>query len=308
MNVTSRNRDNIRHRLIFGLLCLLIVFLFIWTMTLGAVSIPPSDIFRILMGKEEANPVFRIIIMESRLPMVCAALLAGAGLGMAGLLMQTTFRNPLAGPSVLGVSSGASLGVAIVMLSASRFLFNGLSLASVQSLTSVVGAFMGAAVIIALLVGVSSMVRNGVMLLVVGMFIGYLVSSVISLLNFFSPAGEVKAYMVWGLGSFASLSLSQLPWMGSLTIVLLFISLLMGKPLNAFLLGERYAASMGYSVAKVRNMMLAVSGALTAVVTAFCGPVAFLGLAVPHMARLSFHTSNHNILLPASILDRKSVV
>lgn len=299
-SVSARTR--LRHIALFSLLVAAIPLGFAWALTLGSVDISVREILSILAGGEGSRDYFRAIVMESRLPMACSALLSGASLGLAGLLMQTSFQNPLAGPSVLGVSSGATLGVALVTLTAGMAVFSPDSAASLRAFTSIAGAFAGSLAVMLVLVALSSVLRSGVMLLITGIFFGYLTSSVISLLNFFSPPDEVKAFMVWGLGSFASLTLGELPWMALATFVFSAAALAMAKPLNALLLGERYAETMGYPVRTTRNWLLILSGALTAVSTAFCGPVGFIGLAVPHMARISFNTSNHNLLLPATLL------
>lgn len=222
-----------------------------------------------------------------------AAMLSGASLSVSGLMMQTVFRNPLAGPSLLGVSSGSSLGVALLTLA-----FGG-----VLGFSSIIAAaFVGAMIVIALLVGFSSILRNGLTLLIVGVMLSYLASSVISMLNFLAPAADVKQFALWGMGSFSAITADQVPVMTVCTLFLLILSSLASRPLNALLLGERYAASMGYSVKTIRTIMLILSGALTAVVTAYCGPIGFIGLIVPHLARMAFNTSAHGRLLPASIL------
>lgn len=296
-----------RNTLLFAALILSLPLLCALCMVRGAVDIPPADIAATLFGGGSGNEITEMIVWEARVPMTCAALFTGMALAAAGLLMQTVFRNPLAGPSVLGVSSGASLGVAVVMLSAATSFLGADALADSRALASMTGAFIGATLTVALLVALSAAVKNGVMLLIVGIMLSYLSSAVISLLNFFSPAEDVKAFMVWGLGSFGAMTLADLPWLACGSTLLLTATLAMAKPLNALLLGERYAETMGYNVRQLRNILLLVSGMLTAITTAFCGPIGFLGLAVPHMARMTFRTSNHNVLLPASILTGGAV-
>lgn len=263
----------------------------------GSVSVPPSQVWAALTSGEVEREAWRVIVMETRLPMVLTALLAGAGLSVAGLLLQTTFDNPLAGPSILGVSTGASLGVALVMLA-----LGGTVAGTGGSIAAIAGALAGAGGVILLLLGLSRIVRSGTMLLIAGIMIGYLASSVISLLSFYASARGVQNYVVWGLGSFSSTGFDRLAWLAVPVMLALAATLLLVKPMDALLLGERYAASMGVNVRRARAGLLLASGALTAFVTAFCGPVGFLGLVVPHIARFLTATSSHRLLLPATML------
>ena len=273
--------------------------LFVVALMTGAVDIPATEVLGILMGKDTENTVWRVIVLESRLPMAMTALLSGASLSIAGLMLQTTFQNPLAGPSILGVSSGASMGVAIVMLLGGGALA---SAGALQYVSVIAGAIAGAAAVILLLLGLSSSLRSSAMLLIAGIMLSYLASSVISLLTFFAPADGVKSFVVWGLGSFGGVTASELPLFCTVLAAALFSSALFIKPLNALLLGERYTANMGYSVKRLRSLLLCLSGILTAFVTAFCGPIGFIGIVVPHIARMIFKTSNHSILIPATML------
>ena len=273
--------------------------LFVVALMTGAVDIPATEVLGILMGKDTENTVWRVIVLEPRLPMAMTALLSGASLSIAGLMLQTTFQNPLAGPSILGVSSGASMGVAIVMLLGGGALA---SAGALQYVSVIAGAIAGAAAVILLLLGLSSSLRSSAMLLIAGIMLSYLASSVISLLNFFAPADGVKSFVVWGLGSFGGVTASELPLFCTVLAAALFSSALFIKPLNALLLGERYTANMGYSVKRLRSLLLCLSGILTAFVTAFCGPIGFIGIVVPHIARMIFKTSNHSILIPATML------
>ena len=270
---------------------LLLLWLSLFT---GTVDIPLADSFEVLTGGEASKPVWKFIILELRVPMAITAALTGASLSIAGLFLQTTFNNPLAGPSILGVSTGASLGVAVAVLACAG-VFDATS-------ASIVGALVGAAIVIIILLGFSSLVRSGLMLLIVGIMISYLTSSVISWLNFYATQEGVHSYVVWGLGNFSSVGLDSLGLYSLVNILLLLFSFLMVKPLNAFLLGERYAANIGTNVMRNRNLILIMSGVLIAVTTAFCGPIGFIGLAVPHIVRLGWKTSNHKILIPATIL------
>ena len=280
---------------------LVVVVLFTLNLLLGSVSIPAGEVVSILCGNEAAKASWQFIILESRLPQAITATLCGAALAVSGLMLQTAFRNPLAGPSVFGVNSGAGLGVALVML----FLGGGLSVGSV-SITGfaaiLLAAFVGAMTVMAIIFFFSTLVRNSVMLLIIGIMIGYISNSAISLLNFFATDEGVKSYMVWGMGSFGGVSMDNMPVFALVTLAGLVGALLLIKPLNALMLGDRYAENLGVNILRVRNWLLIVTGLLTAITTAFCGPVAFIGLAVPHIARLLLTTDNHRQLLPATLL------
>lgn len=232
-------------------------------------------------------------------------MLCGASLAASGLMLQTAFRNPLAGPSILGITNGASLGVAIVMLATGGVLGTNMLGADIQIagiLAVIMAAFLGSILVMTLLLTLNSLIRSHTMLLIVGIMFGYLTGSLISLLNVFASSDNVFAYVVWGMGSFSSVPLQQLPWFAAACIVGLLISLLLIKPLNALLLGDHYAQNLGFSIRRIRTSLLLSTGLLTAVSTAFCGPVAFLGLATPHIARMLTGTENHRYLLPATIL------
>ena len=278
-----------------------VLVLFALNLLLGSVSIPAGDVVSILLGDQTAKASWQFIVLESRLPQAITATLCGAALAVSGLMLQTAFRNPLAGPSVFGVNSGAGLGVALVML----FLGGGLSVGSV-SITGfaaiLLAAFVGAMTVMAIIFFFSTLVRNSVMLLIIGIMIGYISNSAISLLNFFATDEGVKSYMVWGMGSFGGVSMDNMPVFVIVTLVGLLGALLLIKPLNALMLGDRYAENLGVNILRVRNWLLIVTGLLTAITTAFCGPVAFIGLAVPHIARLLLTTDNHRQLLPATLL------
>ena len=279
----------------------LIVILFVLNLLMGSIRIPAADVFSILMGDETARPSWRFIILESRLPQAITAMLCGGALAVSGLMLQTAFRNPLAGPSIFGINSGAGLGVAVVML----LLGGSISAGSVSIsgfVAILIAAFIGAMAVMAVIFFFSSIVRNNVMLLIIGIMIGYISNSAISLLNFFATDEGVKSYMVWGMGSFSGVSMKTMPVFATITILGLIGALLLIKPLNALMLGDRYAENLGINILRTRNWLLIVTGILTAITTAFCGPVAFIGLAVPHIARLLLTTDNHRVLLPATIL------
>lgn len=284
-----------------GCLTVLVALLTVANLWMGSVDIPAEAVGNILLGWEVDNEAWAFIVRESRVPLCVMALLSGAALSVSGLMLQTAFGNPLADPSILGISSGASLGVALVMLAgggtvaAGAFSFSGF-------LAAVLGAFTGALVVMGLILFLSTLIRSNVMLLIAGIMVGYIVSSAISLLNFFATAEGVHSYMIWGMGNFGGVSSDRLPWFSAAVAGGLLWAVLLVKPLNALLLGERYAENLGVNVRWVRGQLLGVTGLLTAVVTAFCGPVAFIGLAVPHVARLLLGTSNHNALLPVTML------
>ena len=285
----------------------LLIVLFFVSLIVGAVDVPVGDVFRILgsaigmTSTSEGLGVSSYIVLNSRLPQAVTAMFCGASLAVSGLMLQTAFRNPLAGPSIFGINSGASLGVALVML-----LLGGSITAGSFSLSGfaaiLFAAFVGAMVVMALILFFSTMVKNNVMLLIIGIMIGYLATSAISLLNFFATDAGVQSYMVWGLGNFGGVTINQLPVFVIVSILGLLASVALIKPLNALLLGEQYAENLGINTRRVRFYLLLVTGILTAITTAFCGPVAFIGLAVPHIARMVIGTENHRQLLPSTIL------
>ena len=284
------------------LLLLLVAGLTVTNILVGSIHIPATDVLRILMGHTEGlRPSWVYIVLESRLPQAVTAVLAGGALAASGLMLQTAFRNPLADPGIFGISSGAGLGVALVML-----LLGGSITAGTVALTGFIAvltaAFLGAMAVMLVIFFFSGLVRSSVMLLIVGIMIGYVSSSAVTLLNFFATDEGVKSYVVWGMGSFGGVSLRMLPTFAAITLASLLCALLMVKPLNALMLGERYAENLGVRVVRVRNWLLIVTGLLTAVVTAFCGPISFIGLAVPHVTRMLLVTDNHRTLLPATIL------
>lgn len=288
------------------LIAIAVVLLFVGSLLMGSVSIPVAETLRILTGGEASKPSWQYIVMESRLPQAVTATLCGGSLAVCGLLLQTAFRNPLAGPGIFGVNSGAGLGVALVML----FFGGSVSAGTVSVggfMAVLVAAFAGAIGVMALIFFFSTLVRSHVMLLIVGIMIGYMAGSAVSLLNFFATDEGVRSYMVWGMGSFGGVSLRMLPMFSIISLLALAVSLTLAKPLNALLLGDRYAENLGISIVRVRNGLLLVTGVLTAVTTAFCGPVSFIGLAVPHIARLLLGTDNHRVLLPATILTGAAV-
>ncbi len=291
-----------RNILLFICLATSILLLFGLNLTTGSVQIPFADILDILCGRFIGKESWEYIILENRLPQTLTAILCGASLSVCGLMLQTAFRNPLAGPDVFGISSGAGLGVALVMLllggtvSTSIFTVSGF-------LAILTAAFVGAIAVTALILFLSTLVRNSVLLLIVGIMVGYVSSSAVSLLNFFASEEGVKSYMVWGMGNFGGVSMNHIPLFSILCLIGIIASFLLMKPLNILLLGPQYAESLGISTRQIRNILLVVVGLLTAITTAFCGPISFIGLAIPHIARLLFRTENHQILLPGTVLS-----
>ncbi len=291
-----------RSSTVIAILALSAVVLAVANLVIGSVDIPLGEVLNIVAGKGSESSSWELIVTQSRLPLVATAALSGAALSIAGLLLQTLFNNPLAGPSILGVSSGASLGVAVVMLALGGELGTLFGTTVGGYVSVMVGALAGATLILAALVFFSTLVRGATMLLIVGIMISYLASSAISLLNFFSTQEGVHSYVIWGLGNFSGVTLGNLPLFATVIVLALVWSLLLVKPLNALLLGSRYAETLGVNLRHTRNSLLLLTGILTATVTAFCGPIGFLGLVVPHIARLMLDSSDHNVLLPCTML------
>lgn len=280
-----------------------IVLLVFLNLVLGSVSIPLGAVWDICVGREPVDPIWANIIHKSRLPQTWVAMLAGAGLAVSGLQMQTVFKNPLAGPSVLGISSGASLGVALVVLLSGSLGGVALSrLGFMGELALTVAAVLGAFSIMALIAFTSQKVKGNVTLLIIGVMIGYVANAVIGVLKFFSVEEDIRAYVIWGLGSFSRVSGGQLAPFAWAMLLCLPLSFLLIKTLNLLLLGDSYARSLGLDIKRARLLVIASAGMLTAIVTAYCGPIVFLGLAVPHLCRTLYRTSDHHILMPASLL------
>ena len=278
-----------------------VLLLFFFNLCFGTVHIPFRDVIASLTGSGASRESWDFIIRESRLPSAVTALLAGASLAASGLMLQTAFRNPLAGPDILGINGGAGLGVALVML-----LFGGnLTMGNLTlggSVSVIIGAFAGAIAVTALVLYLSTKLKNPVMLLIMGVMVSYLTSAMISLLNFFSTAEGVHSYTMWGMGNFGGVSLAQLKVFCPVVAVGLAIAVSLIKPLNALLLGDMYAENLGINIIRTRNWLLLSTSLLVAIITAYCGPVAFIGLAVPHIARMLLQSSNHRSLMPLTIL------
>ena len=302
MSKERKGRGNVRSGVVIAILCVMAIMLAAANLATGAVEIPLGEIWNIITGKGGSDAVWELIVMQSRLPLIATAALSGGALAIAGLLMQTLFNNPLADPSILGVSSGASLGVAIVMLLLGGELGTLFGTTVGGYVSILAGAMAGAALILAALMLFSSLVKGTTMLLIVGIMISFLASSAISLLNFFSTQEGVHSYVIWGLGNFSGVTMGSLPLFSMVILFVLAWSMLLVKPLNALLLGSRYAESLGVNLRRVRNVLLLVTGILTATVTAFCGPIGFIGLVVPHIARLMLNSSDHRVLMPCTML------
>ena len=285
----------------FTLLFVLLVILFITNISLGSVSIPLKEIFNLLSGGVASKSSWETIIISYRLPKAITAILVGSGLSISGLLMQTLFRNPLAGPFVLGISSGASLGVALLILGAS--VFGGFFLTSMFSNWALaIAASIGSFFVLSAVIIAANRVRNTMSILIIGLMFGSLTSAVISVLAFFSQAEQIQQYLFWSFGSLGNLTWEELSIFGLIYLVGILGTFSVIKPLNSFLLGENYAQSLGINIKRSRNIILLITSILTGVITAFSGPIAFVGLAVPHIAKMLFSTSNHKILLPSAAL------
>lgn len=290
------------------LLILSIVAFSVLNLTVGSVSIPTAAVFNILnpFGKglhgSDIYEIWTNIVMQTRLPQTLTAIACGAGLSVAGLEMQTVFRNPLAGPSVLGISSAASLGVAIVVMFSGAIgggLLQGFGIIGNSTIT--IAAICGSLLVMSFIVYLSQRIDGNATLLITGVLIGYIASAVTGVLKYFSSEEDIHTYVIWGLGSFSKVTGGQVFVFVGLIATLLPLTMLLAKPLNILLLGDRYAANLGLNVKRARMLTITSAGILTAVTTAYCGPIMFLGLAVPHICRGLFSTSDHRILLPATV-------
>lgn len=295
-------QNSFRNKLWLSVFLILSLLLFFANLWFGSVLIGWEQVLRALLVPAGANKVASVIVNQYRLPQAITALSTGIVLSLSGLILQTLFRNPLAGPSVLGISSGASLGVAMVVLSGSIFGLKLSELPLLGNLTVVIAAFAGALIVLVLIIYVSGRVGNVITVLIIGIMTGYTVSAVVSVLQFFSRAGELHTYILWGLGSFSKTTFQQSLFL-LLTALLgtIFIWFFI-KPLNALLMGVHYAQSIGFHTRRIQTILILVTGLLVAVGTSFTGPIAFLGLAVPHLARGFFKSSQHAVLIPATVL------
>jgi iron complex transport system permease protein len=285
----------------FVLLLLLVIVLWFTNISFGSVSIPFTDIFAIIFGDDTIKDSWQTIVLDFRIPKAITAVLVGSGLSISGLLMQTLFRNPLAGPFVLGISSGASLGVALLILGSS--IFGGVFLSiSFSNWAIAIAASLGSFLVLSAVILAANKVRNTMSILIIGLMFGSFTSAIISMLSYFSEAQEIQQYIFWSFGSLGNLSWDELAIFFSIYLIGLIGVFTIIKPLNSLLLGENYAKSLGVNVKQSRIIILLITSLLTGVITAFSGPIAFIGLAVPHLAKLIFTTSNHKILIPATAL------
>lgn len=292
-----------RHTLLkFLIIILLIAVLFVLNLLLGTVRIPVGNVVSILFGGDGGSEVWKNIIISSRVPQALTATVAGAGLAVSGLQMQTVFRNPLAGPSVLGISNGASLGVAFVVLLSGSLGGVALSrLGYLGSAAMTVAAIVGSLAVMSLILYVAQKVKGNVTLLIIGVMVGYLANAIIGVLKFFSSEEDIRAFVVWGFGSFARVSGDQMLLFVTIMLVLLPLSVLLSKSMNLLLLGDEYAANLGLNLSRSRTLVIVSSGVLVAIVTAYCGPIMFIGFAVPHLCRVIFRTSDHRTLMPGTM-------
>lgn len=285
--------------------------LFLINLAFGSVSIPLDQVANILTGGSSGKASWDFIILQSRLPQAITAIFCGASLAVSGLMLQTYFRNPLAGPSVLGISNGASLGVAIVMLALGGTLGAagemGTELKLTGSVLVIIAAFAGAVIVTMLYLVVTRFIKSNLIILILGIMVGYMTSSVVTLLNFFATVENVHSFVSWGMGSFSNVTTAQLPLLCGTSLVGIIIALALTKSFNMLLLGENYAANLGANLSIIRSMVLISTGILTAVTTAFCGPVSFIGLAVPHIARLLINSEDHRVLLPATLMSGAAI-
>ncbi|MDG1528568.1 MAG: iron ABC transporter permease [Polaribacter sp.] len=284
----------------FILLLILVVILFFLNISFGSVSIPFKDIFAVFIGDETIKESWQTIILNFRLPKAITAMLVGSGLSISGLLMQTLFRNPLAGPFVLGISSGASLGVALLILGTS--FFGSFTFLTYTNWSIAIASSLGSFLVLSAVIFAANKVRNTMSILIIGLMFGSFTAAIISVLSYFSEAQQIQQYVFWSFGSLGNLSWDELS-----IFILIYLLGFAGvfaiiKPLNSFLLGEKYAKSLGINIKQSRIIILVITSLLTGVITAFSGPIAFIGLAVPHIAKLIFTTSNHKILIPATAI------
>lgn len=282
----------------FIILFICLICCWLLNISLGSVNIPIKDILASLGGVEPAKESWRYIIIHYRLPKSITAILVGSGLSMSGLLMQTLFRNPLAGPFVLGISSGASLGVAFLILGFS-FFGASLSVIALSNYGMALAASIGAFVVLSAVMMAARKLRNTMSILIIGLMFGSLTGAIISVLSYFSSAEQLQQFIFWSFGNLGNLSWHELTLLCVVFVLATGLIISIIKPLNSLLLGENYAQSLGINLKRTRTLTLIATGLLTGVITAFSGPIAFIGLAVPHLTKLVFTTSNHRIIVPA---------
>lgn len=292
-----------RNKYIIAALFVLFLISFSFDVLLGPVKIPLNDVLKTVFGSSAPNSTWVTIITEFRIPKAITAVLAGSALSVVGLMMQTFFRNPLADPFVLGVSSGASLGVAFVVLTAGSFGINLYFLGDIVSNLSItIAACVGASIILLLITIVAKKISSNITLLILGLMIGYVISSLENFLKYFSSPESLQGYVIWGMGNLGNVVWNDLYFLIPIVFAGLVFSFLLSKQLNLLLLGEKYARSMGVKTSEIRTMIIFVGGVLGGVITAFCGPIAFIGIAVPHLTKNLLNEFDHKILIPAVAL------
>lgn len=289
------------YKRVFISIVVLLLICFVANISLGSVFIPWLDTLSSLVGGTVEKEAWRHIIVDYRLPKALTAIIVGSGLGVSGLLMQTLFRNPLAGPFVLGISSGASLGVALLILGSA---FTGVAVSSflISKWGLVIAASLGSILVLFAVMLVSIKVRDTMAILIIGLMFGSITAAIVSVLAYFAPADQLQQYIFWGFGSLGNLSWHDVLIFSGISLLGMLLSILAIKPLNTLLLGENYARSLGLNIKTSRFLIIVATGLLAGSVTVFAGPIAFIGLAVPHLTRQLFHTSNHKTLIPAVIL------
>ena len=286
----------------FLILILALLLVMALDVLIGSVKIPAGEIFTILTGGQSENAGWETIVLEFRVPKVLTAVLAGSGLAVSGLVMQTLFRNPLAGPFVLGISSGASLGVALMILAGSLLGITVAQLALAGSWALVTASISGAIGVLLLILIISMKVRDSMTLLIIGLMVGSLSAALVSVLQYYSEAQEIQAFLIWTFGNLGGVHDQELVALAVSVLSGLTGAWVLSKPLNALLLGESYASSLGVNIKQARLWIILITSFLAGGITAFCGPLAFIGIAIPHLARILFSTADHRILIPGSII------
>ncbi len=288
-----------RNTILFTLLTALCAVLFVVDIAVGSVAIPLSEVVSALLGS--GSEEVRSIVLDIRLVRAVVAVLAGIALSISGLQMQVLFRNPLAGPYVLGVSAGASFGVALFVLGMPLF---GIALSpTLQSLGTAGAAWIGSAVVLLFVVALARRIKDIMVMLILGIMLSSGVGAVVEIMQYFSSEASLKSYVVWTMGSLGDVTASQLSIITPVIVAGVAMAIAAIKPMNMLLAGERYAASMGLNIGRSRNLILISTTLLAGTITAFCGPIGFVGIAVPHIARMLFRSADHRILLPATILS-----
>ena len=290
------------NRFIFPILMLTLVVVVVLDIAIGSVMIPWDQIYAVLTGGDVLNPGWETIVLQFRVPKAITAVLAGSGLAISGLLMQTLFRNPLAGPFVLGISSGASLGVALMILAGSALGMVFTEISVTGSWVIITAAITGASLVLLLVLVISLYVRDSMSLLIIGLMMGSLSGALVSVLQYFSDAQEIQSFLIWTFGNLGGVHQHELVAMTVVVVLGLMASWYFAKPLNALLLGEAYAKSLGVDVKSIRIGIIVITSVLAGGITAFCGPLAFIGIAIPHLARIFLKTANHRYLIPGCIL------